>query len=274
MFRRVFSAFFIVLSLGMSSFAHAGEYDYFIHLSPREQLEAIGKESDPKKQQLMLEAIKAEIERLRVESETDGLTGLRNRKSWDMFRRDLDRGIGGEREFNFLALITFDLDFFKHINDTYGHEVGDKVLRAVAAVVGQNVREPIFRVGGEEFWIALLSTSIDSAKVVAERVRTVISSIQFKDYPELRLSASVGISGGMAGDVLMAKALEQAADEALYKAKQNGRNRVEIAPVHRACEILLDLSLVDINVPAPGARTSEYSFIAPKTPPGGKSSGR
>ena len=130
-----------------------------------------------------------------------------------------------------LALILFDLDHFKKVNDTYGHVIGDEVLKFVANIVSGMLRnEDVFaRYGGEEFVILLRGTAVDAAAALAERIRQAIEAAEFVfETAQLRCTVSVGVANLQAqheGD----QDLVASADRALYTAKQDGRNRVETA---------------------------------------------
>jgi len=125
-----------------------------------------------------------------------------------------------------LSIIMFDIDFFKKINDTYGHLVGDKVLSEVGNVVKKNTRksEIFARVGGEEFAILLSDTSLDGAILVAEKLRVAIQNNRFAPVKEV--TCSFGVTLLKDNDTI--ESFVKRADTALYKAKQNGRNRVEV----------------------------------------------
>jgi diguanylate cyclase (GGDEF)-like protein len=121
-----------------------------------------------------------------------------------------------------------DLDHFKLINDRHGHAVGDAVLRAVASVLTEAVREPVFvgRLGGEEFLIVLPETNLEAACQVAERIRVQVSVIDTgRWFTDLRLTVSLGVTDSNASGDSEAQMLRRA-DAALYFAKHGGRNRV------------------------------------------------
>lgn len=168
-------------------------------------------------------------ERLKVQAETDGLTGLLNRRTFDRLGR-------GDPDFDYLpvetGLILMDIDRFKPINDTYGHVAGDAVLRAVATLVSEMVRKNdlVMRYGGEEFAIVLPNTSVRTLARIAETLRAAIAeqAITLADGTELRVTASFGIATGRRGGADW-EALIEAADQALYAAKAEGRNRISIA---------------------------------------------
>lgn len=128
-----------------------------------------------------------------------------------------------------LSVLLLDVDHFKRINDTHGHPVGDEVLRQVAEAVTENVRPSdfVFRYGGEEFLIVLVETSLRQAATIAERMRQALAakSITASGLEPFHVTVSIGAAehGGHPDENYLVKA----ADEALYRAKQNGRNRVE-----------------------------------------------
>ena len=136
-----------------------------------------------------------------------------------------------ERLHHPLSIAMIDLDHFKSINDNYGHAAGDQALICFAQCVTSELREgdTFFRYGGEEFLLLMPNTSLDQAMVVAERLRTAIYAAQSPPCcSEIKLSASIGIAETPAHENIE-KAIDRA-DKAMYAAKQNGRNRVEVAP--------------------------------------------
>jgi diguanylate cyclase (GGDEF)-like protein len=168
-------------------------------------------------------------ERLKVQAETDALTGLLNRRTFDRLGQS-------DPDFDYLSvetgLILMDIDRFKPINDTYGHVAGDAVLRAVATLVSEMVRKNdlVMRYGGEEFAIVLPNTSVRTLVRIAETLRAAIAeqAITLADGTELRVTASFGVATGRRGGADW-EALIEAADQALYAAKAEGRNRTGIA---------------------------------------------
>jgi diguanylate cyclase (GGDEF)-like protein len=136
-----------------------------------------------------------------------------------------------------LALIMFDIDHFKHINDTFGHQTGDEVLRQVGHTILQNSRDvdvPV-RFGGEEFSLFVLASKIEEAMVVAERIRGKIESMQFyAGEMEFNATISAGVALHEQGEKLAE--MMKRADAALYEAKNSGRNRVCIAREAEATE--------------------------------------
>ncbi len=160
---------------------------------------------------------------------TDALTSALNKRAFsEALPREVARAQRYKRP---LSIVLFDIDHFKKINDTYGHVAGDSVLRQLAGLVRPRIREhDLFgRVGGEEFALLLPEVDIHGARVVAEKIRQAIESARFI-IKEESFSATVSLgcatlpeTGGV-GDKLYEKA-----DQALYAAKQGGRNRVVVA---------------------------------------------
>lgn len=122
-----------------------------------------------------------------------------------------------------------DLDFFKSVNDTYGHLAGDMVLREVGRILQHTVRECDFpaRYGGEEFVIILPQTGEDQAWLLAERIRNIIEHTRFQfQHTYFRVTASIGIAHLRPSALTPAESLVHLADQALYRAKTSGRNMV------------------------------------------------
>lgn len=157
----------------------------------------------------------------------DTLTGLHNRRYFDSnAAAALDQAANRGKPFCLMAL---DIDHFKRINDSYGHEAGDQILKAFASRIRRVVRgrDMICRTGGEEFVIVMPETSIEIAKKVAERVRRTIEADLFTYAPDtapIPVTTSVGLADRRLGDTL--DSLLKRADTALYQSKQDGRNRV------------------------------------------------
>ena len=172
-------------------------------------------------------ANKDELERL---ANFDSLTGLHNRQAiLGKLGELINRAKRYKEDF---SLSMLDIDHFKRVNDRYGHLTGDEVLEKIAALIRQNIRDTDIagRYGGEEFIIILPQADLSSALVVAERIRSIIESAEMKDSGGnvFAITVSQGLSGWERGED--AHSLISRADEALYKAKENGRNRVEISP--------------------------------------------
>lgn len=163
---------------------------------------------------------------------TDSLTGL---TTHGFLKETLQREVGGARRHGLsLALIFADIDHFKQVNDTHGHAVGDRVLKAVARTIRECTRsfDTVARYGGEEFAILLSHTNRTSAQILAERIRSTVEamSIPLADTAQpdrLRVTVSLGVAG-VPDDAADAEGLLQHADEAMYAAKQAGRNSVVV----------------------------------------------
>lgn len=158
----------------------------------------------------------------------DPLTSLYNRR---YFEEEVKKKISAARSNNKIySVLMSDVDLFKRVNDTYGHKTGDKVLIELASACERALRDGdiVARYGGEEFVIYLADVDAEKAKVVAERLRTTISELRIPsdDGRIVQFTISIGISSSKVSDNI--DTLIKTADEALYKAKQNGRNRVEI----------------------------------------------
>ena len=159
---------------------------------------------------------------------TDSLTGLYNRRYMEShLGAMLDDGLASNKP---VSLLIFDIDFFKLVNDTYGHGAGDAVLKEFAQRISQNVRgvDLACRMGGEEFVVVMPDTDLAYAVMVAERLRTRIGETSFKvdGGHELNVTVSIGLAV-VKGPGDTAEKLIERADAALYRAKRDGRNRVE-----------------------------------------------
>jgi diguanylate cyclase (GGDEF)-like protein len=162
---------------------------------------------------------------LRFKATTDSLTGVSNRLKFDqMLASEMLRSA---RYKTALSLVIYDLDHFKEINDTYGHQIGDKVLVQMCGLVAANIRntDMLARWGGEEFVIMAPNCDGRLARHAAEKLRATIEQIVFHTVG--KVTCSFGIAQFVEGDT--AAALVARADDALYRAKINGRNRVELA---------------------------------------------
>jgi diguanylate cyclase (GGDEF)-like protein len=162
-----------------------------------------------------------------LEAITDPLTGLSNR---NFFYHEVAQHIKLSRRYvKPLSLLMIDIDHFKKINDQFGHLVGDEVLRVVADNIKTDVRETdmAIRFGGEEFIIIFDNISIEEAKVKAEEIRRLIESLEIPDLNGKQVTVSIGLSQLNARDRLIDDVIARA-DEALYEAKNNGRNQVRV----------------------------------------------
>lgn len=134
-----------------------------------------------------------------------------------------------------LSVMMFDIDFFKHFNDTYGHECGDYVLKQVAHIIKDNLREEDLasRYGGEEFTVLLNETKKDDALQIAERIRASIESNDFEfngQHMKVTISVGVAVFDHKTNPITIAAQIVSQADQGLYMSKHNGRNRVTYAP--------------------------------------------
>jgi diguanylate cyclase (GGDEF)-like protein len=156
---------------------------------------------------------------------TDQLTKANNRSMFsDCINREIKRA---DRNGLHLSLIFLDIDYFKAINDNYGHECGDLTLASVASWLRDAVRgsDAVFRYGGEEFVVMLTDTDLEGASVIAERIRADIESHAIAYGMEvLNVTASLGVSTLVGNDSV--ESLTKRADDAMYKAKKQGRNRI------------------------------------------------
>ena len=128
--------------------------------------------------------------------------------------------------FKNLSFLFFDIDHFKNVNDTYGHEVGDKVLREVGHIIVKSIREgdTVARWGGEEIVVSLLGANESDAKEKAESIRKKIESLTFDTVPDLKITISIGVANSLPGATY--ETILKNADLALYRAKGSGRNKV------------------------------------------------
>lgn len=168
-------------------------------------------------------------QRLQRLSVTDPLTSVKNRR---FLEQELERTFAHARRYQRpLSAVMVDVDFFKRVNDTWGHQVGDDVLRAVGALLRKISRrvDTVARYGGEEFVILLPEIQLFDALSFAEKIRSSIASAEIhSEGRPLRVTVSVGVASFPQTPVRSADELIAAADRALYRAKQNGRNRVEV----------------------------------------------
>lgn len=175
-------------------------------------------------------------ERLKRVGLTDSLTGVNNRRFFDQrLKEEVARALRGKRP---LACLFLDVDHFKTVNDRFGHQVGDQVLWAVAGLIREQLRgeDVLGRYGGEEFAALLINTEQKAALEIAERIRSVIEQQRFEvgDSGPLQATISIGVAmlnlrGGVSEAESSAAELVDNADQAVYLAKRQGRNRVELA---------------------------------------------
>jgi diguanylate cyclase (GGDEF)-like protein len=170
-----------------------------------------------------------------AQSRVDAKTGLLNVSTWEAeAESELSRSV---RTRSAVSLILVDIDHFKRVNDTYGHLVGDRVLRTIAEVLTSQSRDydRAGRFGGEEFVLLLAQTSADDACKIAERLRGYVASMAIPtddrpDAPRVRVTVSIGVTVMARGESYELTDLLAASDSAMYAAKQAGRNQVAFAP--------------------------------------------
>ncbi|MDZ7923960.1 MAG: diguanylate cyclase [Marinagarivorans sp.] len=166
--------------------------------------------------------------KLHIISQTDGLTGLLNRKYWEEgLTHEFKRF---QRYKHNCSLIMLDIDHFKRINDTYGHPAGDEIIRNTAQILKNNLRDIDIcgRYGGEEFTVTLVDTNLDGAMLVAERLRAAIErNTIYYDEHVINYTISIGIAEIKDGTKSHTEWIEHA-DKGLYRAKRAGRNQTQI----------------------------------------------
>jgi diguanylate cyclase (GGDEF)-like protein len=174
---------------------------------------------------LQLQAANRELQKL---SSTDRLTSLYNRGHWEeALRLEHARHV---RYGTSAALVMFDIDHFKRVNDTYGHQCGDRVIQRVADVVREHTRDADIagRYGGEEFAVLLPDTDKHGGAMFAERLRAAVEALDVMHEGEsIRCTISLGVAD-MIAPMDDHKTLIERADQALYASKKNGRNRVSV----------------------------------------------
>lgn len=178
--------------------------------------------------------LEEEIHDLQKDLIHDSLTNLKTRAFFQeeisVYLLQIATGDLGKRKewfgFKHLSVLFFDIDHFKKINDTYGHDVGDAVLRKVAQTINSSVREgdTVARWGGEEMVASLLGANETDARVKAEEIRKNIEELTFPEAEDLKVTISIGIATNFKDATC--EVLIKNADSALYKAKETGRNKV------------------------------------------------
>jgi diguanylate cyclase len=176
-----------------------------------------------------MESMRVELAQVKEQSLKDALTGVSNRSAFNVALDDLIT-MSNEEKSRF-SLLLVDIDHFKNVNDTYGHLVGDKILRFVAGTIRRCVKgkDIVARFGGEEFAVILPNTEMAGAYVAAEQIRKAVANSVLRDTQTQKsygnITISIGVSQMNRNDHPMS--LIERADQALYLAKNNGRNRVE-----------------------------------------------
>jgi len=235
---------------------HEGDYSVRLNLTRQDEIGRLASSFDA-----MVQTINDRTEQLQLANEQliflsvqDGLTGIANRRMFDSYmRKEWRRAM---REQTPLSVVMLDVDFFKGYNDAYGHQQGDRCLVAVAAAMQQHVRRPAdlaARYGGEEFVLVLPNTHAEGARLLAERVREGIQALKI-EHRASTVSPFVSVSLGVVTAIPYCgqneaglDAFLEAADQGLYLAKHQGRNRT-ISAVYDAAN--LSLANAEAFVPA------------------------
>lgn len=223
---------------------HRDHYTYLIMLTARTEVEFIVEAMNAGADDFIskpfnLEELQARMragtriielqQELRLKATRDALTGIYNRGAIiDILGKEMSRH---QRDNNPLAIIFADLDHFKQVNDTYGHLAGDAVLCEVTQRIANALRpyDSLGRYGGEELLLTLPACGTQKAVEVAERIRKKIDVIPIDTrFGAIASSVSIGVTVLAPGEQISLQSLLQRADEALYRAKNNGRNRVEM----------------------------------------------
>jgi len=211
-----------------------GDYSVRLNLTRRDEIGRLASSFDA-----MVQTINDRTEQLQLANEQlifltvqDGLTGIANRRMFDSYmRKEWRRAM---REQTPLSVVMLDVDFFKGYNDAYGHQQGDRCLVAVATTLQQHVRRPAdlaARYGGEEFVMVLPNTQAEGAMILAERVREAIQALKIEHRSSTVspfVTVSIGVVTAVPGVGLNEAGLDaflEAADQGLYQAKRQGRNR-------------------------------------------------
>ncbi|HAU28803.1 MAG TPA: PleD family two-component system response regulator [Rhodospirillaceae bacterium] len=206
-----------------------GATDYI--LRPLDEHETLARVRTQVRRKRFQERLRTSLESSVNMAYNDPLTGVYNRRYFDMHLERM-RSIQATTRKSF-SLIMFDIDHFKLVNDTYGHGVGDEVLKEISSRVMRNVRnfDLLARIGGEEFMIILPDTPLETATAIAGRLRRIVADRKFRvshDVKEITVTSSFGVTDAClaeAADILLKRV-----DSALYKAKDEGRDRVVVTP--------------------------------------------
>ena len=206
-----------------------GVNDYLVRPVNKDELTARAKTQIRRKQ--FEDNLRQQYEKSLTAAVTDSLTGLYNRRYLETHFEELSRDLRGSSKP--ISILIMDVDHFKKVNDDYGHAAGDLVLQGLAQRVLGGIRgfDTAIRLGGEEFVVLMPNVEGRSAVVAANRLREMIEVEPFPiadDGQTLKVTMSIGVATGVAGEIPLNGLLERA-DQALYAAKHGGRNRVEVA---------------------------------------------
>lgn len=203
-----------------------GALDYVV--KPFDEGELVARVNIQLRLKQLYEALQEKNQQLEKLANRDGLTGLYNHR---YFHEQLSKDFLRARRYHeSLSCIFLDIDYFKKFNDTYGHQTGDIVLSTLGQVIRDTIRDSDFaaRYGGEEFAIILYHTERQTALHVAERLRQTVEHCDVRDKDNvLRITISLGVATFPHEQIHNHRQIVECADKALYKAKKNGRNRVE-----------------------------------------------
>ena len=178
--------------------------------------------------------LESQVHNLEKDLIHDALTELKTRSFFEeeskVYLNMINNIDAGKRRqwfgFKNISFLFIDIDYFKKINDTYGHNVGDIVLKRVAETLMRSVRvgDTIARWGGEEIAVSLLGANLNDAEAKAEEIRKNVETLEFSEYPNLKVTISIGVvSSEISSDF---EDLIKKADEAMYQSKNSGRNKV------------------------------------------------